>query len=226
MVLHAWWKLRRRFWIAFVCLLLVACEPSAEFESAPVTGIVEGETAVVIAVIDGDTIDVEVDGQEFRVRYIGVDTPERDADFYSEAAEANFNMVAEQTVTLVQDVSETDRFGRLLRYVYLADGTFVNAELVRQGFAVMVTFPPDVAHQEMFRELEREAREAGRGLWSGSDGNRETAVCDCAKNRYNCADFSAQTEAQACFDYCWDEVGEDVHRLDGGGDGLVCESLP
>jgi hypothetical protein len=165
-----------------------------------------------------------MDGQSFRVRYIGVDTPERDALFYNEATAANRQLVEGQTVTLVKDVSETDRFGRLLRYVYLEDGTFVNAELVQQGYAVMVTFPPDVAYQKTFQALEREAREARRGLWD--DGNGGTAVCSCAKNHYDCADFSTQTDAQACFNYCWDEVGEDIHHLDGGGDGQVCESLP
>jgi hypothetical protein len=71
-----------------------------------------------------------------------------------------------EQVILVKDVSETGRYGRLLRYVYLEDGTFVNAELVRQGYAVIATFPPDVRHQALFLELEREAREAGRGLWA------------------------------------------------------------
>jgi micrococcal nuclease len=79
-------------------------------------------------------------------------------------------------VILVKDVSETDRFGRLLRYVYLEDGTFVNAELVRQGYAVIATFPPDVRHQELFLELEREAREAGRGLWAQPVNSVPTSV--------------------------------------------------
>jgi hypothetical protein len=61
--------------------------------------------------------------------------------------------------------SETDRYGRLLRYVYLTDGTFVNAELVRQGYAQVATYPPDVAHQELFVALQQEAREAAVGLW-------------------------------------------------------------
>ena len=228
MALHGWWRLNHNYyWLAVVCLLLVACGvPVAEFDSGPVAEVdtIEGETAVVTHVIDGDTIDVEMNGQEFRVRYIGVDTPERETFYYAEATEANRQMVAGQTVTMVKDVSETDRNGRLLRYIYLDDGTFVNAELVQQGYAVMVTFPPDVEYQELFQELEREARQAGRGLWDSGDG--ETAVCSCSKNRYNCADFSTQSKAQACFEFCLDEVGEDIHRLDGGGDGLVCESLP
>jgi hypothetical protein len=95
-----------------------------------------------------------------------MDTPERGDYFFSEATEANRALVEGQQVILVKDVSKTDRYGRLLRYVYLEDGTFVNAELVRQGNAVIATFPPDVRHQGLFLELEREARDPGQGLWA------------------------------------------------------------
>lgn len=125
----------------------------------------EGDEAQVVRVIDGDTIEVMISGQSYRVRYIGMDTPERGDPFFQEATDANARLVANQTVTLVKDVSETDRYGRLLRYVYLADGTFVNAELVRQGYALVATYPPDVAHQQLFVALQQEAREAEVGLW-------------------------------------------------------------
>jgi len=124
-----------------------------------------GEQALVVRVIDGDTIEVEIAGQNYRVRYIGMDTPERGDLFYQKATDANARLVAGQTVTMVKDVSETDRYGRLLRYIYLANGTFVNAELVRQGYAQVATYPPDVAHQELFVTLQQEAREAAMGLW-------------------------------------------------------------
>ena len=123
------------------------------------------QTAEVIKIVDGDTIDVEIEGETYRLRYIGMDTPERDRPFYAEATEANRQLVEKQTVYLEKDVSETDRYGRLLRYVYLQDGRMVNAELMRQGFAQAATFPPDVKYQETFTRLQREAREAGRGLW-------------------------------------------------------------
>ena len=125
----------------------------------------EGVQALVVRVIDGDTIEVQMEGQNYRVRYIGMDTPERGDLFFQEATDANARLVENQTVTMVKDVSETDRYGRLLRYVYLADGTFVNAELVRQGYAQVATYPPDVAHQELFVALQQEAREAEVGLW-------------------------------------------------------------
>lgn len=126
-----------------------------------------GQRATVVDVIDGDTIDVDVAGQVYRLRYIGIDTPERGEPFYEEASQANERLVLGREVVLVRDVSETDRFGRLLRYVYLEEGTFVNGELVARGFALAVTFPPDVAQQETLARLQREARERGAGLWAG-----------------------------------------------------------
>ena len=137
---------------------------SAEAFAAPP----DGDQATVTKIIDGDTIDVQLDGRSQRVRYIGDDTPERDMPFYAEANSANAELVKGQTVILVKDVSETDRFGRLLRYVYLPDGTFVNAELLRRGFAQAVTFPPDVAYAEAFAGLQAEAAAAGLGLWADS----------------------------------------------------------
>jgi micrococcal nuclease len=202
-----------------------AVSPASPVRVTPPTG----QLAQVADVIDGDTIDVMINGETYRVRYIGVDTPERDEPFYREATEANRVMVDGQTVILVKDVSETDRYGRLLRYVYLQDGTFVNAELVRQGYARLVTFPPDVAMQDTFLALQQEARNEKRGLWQNEPllPTNLPAICQsCSKNSYNCSDFSTQADAQACFDYCMAQTGEDVHKLDGGGDGIVCESLP
>jgi endonuclease YncB( thermonuclease family) len=141
--------------------------PSATIEITTLFATVPaGETATVTDVIDGDTIEVTLNGASSRVRYIGMDTPERGDPYFSEATQANSNLVAGQTVILVKDVSETDRYGRLLRYVYLPDGTFVNAELVRLGYAQVATFPPDVRYVDLYISLEQEARNAGSGLWS------------------------------------------------------------
>ena len=139
--------------------------PPAEVTPAP--GIPVGDQADVINIVDGDTIDVLIDGDEYRVRYIGVDTPERGDAYYDEATRANALMVSGRSVLLVKDVSETDRFGRLLRYIYLPDGTFVNAELVRQGWAEAVSYPPDDAHYQEFLALQGEAQASDRGKWSG-----------------------------------------------------------
>lgn len=126
--------------------------------------------ARVVRVVDGDTIRVTFGGREHAVRYIGVDTPESVdprrpvQPLGKEASARNKELVEGKTVRLEKDVSETDRFGRLLRYVYV-DDQMVNATLVQEGYARAVSYPPDVKHQELFRRLEREAREAKRGLW-------------------------------------------------------------
>ncbi|MDP2936835.1 MAG: thermonuclease family protein [Dehalococcoidia bacterium] len=125
------------------------------------------QEARVVRVIDGDT--VELDGGQ-RVRYIGINTPEitdsRPAvkAWAEKAKEKNRELVEGKKVVLERDVSETDRYGRLLRYVYL-DATMVNAELVRLGYAYATSYPPDVKHQDLLARLEKDARGAGRGLW-------------------------------------------------------------
>lgn len=182
-----------------------------------------GDKALVTRVFDGDTIEVEIDGRAYRLRYIGVDTPEREEPFYQDAFDFNRRLVEDQTVILVKDVSDTDQYGRLLRYVYLEDGTFVNAELMRNGMARLVTFPPDVAQTANFRELQRMAQEAAAGMWSRPD---LVGPCDCDRNLYDCRDFETQAEAQTCYDYCMETAGRDVHRLDGSGTGRACKSLP
>ncbi|MBL8161777.1 MAG: thermonuclease family protein [Anaerolineae bacterium] len=121
-----------------------------------------GEDATVNFVIDGDTIDVTINGQSQRVRYIGVNTPERDEVCYNEARQANTLFVNGKTVRLVKDVENTDRYDRLLRYVYV-DGLFVNQALIEQGYAEVVSYPPNTAHYQTFRQLEQEARNANRG---------------------------------------------------------------
>lgn len=126
------------------------------------SGGVAGESARVTRVIDGDTIDVRIGDISYRVRYIGVNTPESDQVCYDEATDANAILVRDQTVTLVKDTSETDQYGRLLRYVYVGD-TFVNASLVRDGWAESVEYPPDTARASEFRGLERDAAAANRG---------------------------------------------------------------
>jgi len=128
------------------------------------------ETAIVVRVVDGDTIDVEIGGETVRVRYIGVDTPEtvdprRPVGCYGQEASArNRALIEGRAVELEKDVSETDAFGRLLRYVYV-DGTMVNETLVREGYAVVSTFPPDVKYADHFLAAQQEARATGRGLW-------------------------------------------------------------
>ncbi len=121
-----------------------------------------GETATVTRVIDGDTIDVTINGQPFTIRYIGVNTPERDESCYAAAKQANELFVSGKTVRLTKDVSEADRYGRLLRFVYV-DNLFVNQALVEQGYAEAVLYEPDRAQHNNFVRLEQAAAAAGRG---------------------------------------------------------------
>jgi micrococcal nuclease len=118
----------------------------------------------VVAITDGDTIRVLLRGQEYAVRYIGIDTPEMGQPNAAAARDKNVALVSGKTVRLEKDVSETDRYGRLLRYVWVGD-VMVNAELVRLGYAQAATFPPDVKYQQKFMALQKEAQAAGRGLW-------------------------------------------------------------
>ena len=112
-------------------------------------------------VIDGDTV-VLANGD--RVRYIGMDTPERGERLFDEATEYNRRLVEGQRVGLLKDQSEADRFGRLLRYV-LAGDILVNAELVREGMAEAKRYEPDVKFADCFDALMQEARDAKRGMW-------------------------------------------------------------
>jgi micrococcal nuclease len=119
--------------------------------------------ALVTRVIDGDTIEIEGGS---RVRYIGIDTPEMDESYYWEALQVNRDLVEGKKVWLEGDVEDRDRYGRLLKYVWV-DNTMVNAELVRLGYAYSYSYPPNVKHQTYLLQMEKEAREQRRGLWSG-----------------------------------------------------------
>lgn len=127
-------------------------------------------TAEVMRVIDGDTIEVSIEGRVEDVRYIGVDTPESVAPgepvecFGREASELNERLVAGRRVRLEFDRERRDRYGRLLAYVHAGD-RFVNAELVRRGYAHTLTIEPNDSRAGLLARLERVAGRAGRGLW-------------------------------------------------------------
>jgi micrococcal nuclease len=143
--------------------LLVVAAPACAQPSATLEGL-------VVRVVDGDTVHVRVGQRIEKVRYIGVNTPEVHHPLKGEepggreASEVNRRLVHGKQVRLELDVQPRDRYGRLLAYVW-ADQTMINAELVRLGYAQVMTVPPNVRHQEMFLQLQRDARQAGRGLW-------------------------------------------------------------
>jgi micrococcal nuclease len=124
----------------------------------------------VVSIVDGDTIKVRIGDRTETVRYIGMNTPvlhhptKGVEPLTREATEANRKLVGGQTVRLELDVQERDRYGRLLAYVYLGD-MMVNAELVAQGYAQVMTIPPNARPQKLFLKAQREARLHHLGLW-------------------------------------------------------------
>ena len=129
-----------------------------------------GLEGMVVRIVDGDTIHVRLGERLEKVRYIGVNTPEvhhpskGEEPGGREAAVVNGQLVSGRRVRLELDTQARDRYGRLLAYVWV-DETMVNAELLRRGLAQVMTVPPNVRHQPLFLKLQREARDAGRGLW-------------------------------------------------------------
>ena len=127
-------------------------------------------TAYVLRAVDGDTIEVRLDGEREDVRYIGVDTPETVKPgtpvqcFGPRAHRFNARLVTHRRVRLVFGVERRDVYDRLLGYVYL-DHRFVNAELARRGLARTLTIPPNDRFARRFKRLENAAARAGRGLW-------------------------------------------------------------
>ncbi len=187
----------------------------------------------VTYVVDGDT--VEIDTGE-RVRLICIDTPERGEEGYNEAKEYLKDLVLNKEVKLEKDISDTDRYDRLLRYIYLEDGTFVNELLVKKGYAEAYPYNPDVTLCPVIEEAESYAKDKEIGIWeikieidlveeTPTEESSSTQSSDCSSNIYNCGDFSTHAEAQAVFDSCGG-TSNDVHRLDGDEDGIACESLP
>ena len=181
------------------------------------------------------------------MRYIGIDAPEISKGwecFAQEAKRKNQELVIGKRIALEKDVSETDKYQRLLRYVYIVDEdreVFVNKELVLEGYARVFTYPPDVKYQKDFLKAEKEAKENARGLWNKcADGLSTTQSIslkeekmspaeldelECSFNFYNCSDFQTQAEAQRIFVACGG-VAHDIHRLDSDKDGKACETLP
>jgi micrococcal nuclease len=165
---------KRTALLLLILLSILACNLEGTPTPVPPPGDVE--TFRVKEVVDGDTIVLE-DGT--KVRYIGINTPERDRPFYEEATDANRKLVEDREVRLEFDTVQIDRYGRTLAYVFVRGSTsssqgetFVNLELLCQGYANAFTVPPNVKYEELFRDTEREAREAGRGLWA----TQETGV--------------------------------------------------
>ena len=152
-----------------IFLLLTSYQSKPELSPSPETNesvITSDENNLfeVARVLDGDTIEL-LDGR--KVRYIGINSPEptKNTCFGKESTNKNKELVEGKMVRLEKDISDTDKYGRLLRYVYVED-LLINDVLVREGYAKISTYPPDVKFQEQFKESERQARENLKGFWS------------------------------------------------------------
>ena len=132
------------------------------------------DRGIVKKVIDGDTIELET-GE--KIRYIGIDTPETKHPnkpvqcFGREASQKNKELVEGKEILLEKDISDTDRYGRFLRYIYLPnpeatdEAIFVNEYMVEQGYALLLTYPPDIKYDAILKDAQTQAREEKRGLW-------------------------------------------------------------
>jgi endonuclease YncB( thermonuclease family) len=176
---------RAPLWVVVIGLLLAAIlEQLNWFEARPGTG---GEPPAglhkITQIIDGDTIAVEIDGKEERVRLIGVDTPETQDPrkpvqcFGQAASDFTKRLIGEHDVRLEKDdlSSNRDRYNRILRYVYLPDGTLVNAEIIRQGYGYAYT-RFEFTKMAEFKGYEQDARQAKRGLWGSCEPSSSVPV--------------------------------------------------
>jgi len=198
------------------------------------------QAGIVTKVIDGDTIEVKIGSNTYRVRYLGVDAPETTSgqvEFFGyQAANKNSQLVAGRKVILIKDTSETDPYGNLLRYV-IANNKFINYELLAAGFAHADFHEPDTACRSAFGEIAASARDKRYGMWEptatpviyqptdigfGAPAGGDESVCNCSVD-YDCIDFSTRAEAQECFESCG---GKNWAGLDDNHDGAACEMLP
>ena len=192
-------------------------------------------------VTDGDTIRVRIDGQVYPLRYIGIDAPERGDDLARQATRANTRLVDGARVVLEKDVSDTDRYDRLLRHVWLKDGSgwlLVSAELVRRGLAYAKSYPPDTAHDDLLAAAESEAQDAAVGLWAAgaepqplfgppSKTPRPLANPHGCDPSYPGVCIAASPPDLDCGNISFRRftvLPPDPHRFDGDFDGIGCES--
>lgn len=136
------------------------------------TSAIDGEYEVV-SITDGDTFEINYNGTKTKVRLIGVDTPEsvhpnskKNNEYGKQASNYTKSLLEGKTVKLEFDVSPTDKYGRLLAYVYLENGEMLNGKLLKEGYAQVATYPPNVKYVENFKDIQKEARENKVGFWA------------------------------------------------------------
>lgn len=140
------------------------------FQAKPIQA-TEGKYFVT-EVVDGDTYKINYEGKEQKIRLIGVDTPEsvhpdktKNTQYGKQASNHVKQLIENQYISLEFDVSTTDKYGRLLAYVYLEDGEMLNAKLIKEGYAQVATYPPNIKYVDTFKSLQEEARKNKVGFW-------------------------------------------------------------
>ena len=199
------------------------------------------ESVLVSRVIDGDTIQVFLDGESQTIRYIGVDTPETrhpsiPVECYGpEASLFNEELVAGKHVLLEKDTTDQDKYGRLLRYVWIEGVGLVNHILVEAGYARVSTYPPDVKYEHLLIAAESSAQADGIGLWSSCREQRSSAtfgiVSGAGQVGDNCSPYYPTLCIPPAPDLDCRDIGKvnfkvlppDPHQLDGDRDGTGCE---
>lgn len=216
--------------------------PSIISQPSSILGIEQKETFKVIKVIDGDTINVEINEKVETLRLIGIDSPETVDPrkpvqcFGKEASAKAKSLLSGKSVRLESDPTqgERDKYQRLLRYVFLEDGTNFNKLMISEGYAHEYTYNIPYKYQSEFKQAQKEAGENKRGLWADNacltntpqpstqtSGTSSTTTGDkftCA-GKTKCGEMSTCEEAEFYLNTCG------VSRLDGDKDGVPCESL-
>jgi len=207
---------------------------------------------LVTKVVDGDTLAIDMNGKNVTIRLIGLDTPETVHPtkpvecFGIKASDKARELLSNKKVTIESDSTqgEFDKYGRLLAYVYLPDGTSFNKYMIEQGYGHEYTYNLPYKYQSEYKNAEEQARVTKTGLWADGvcednsvlttstpapESQTTTPVVNsqyvCSSNYYNCGDFSTHNEAQKAYESCGGP-SKDIHKLDSDGDGIACESLP
>jgi len=216
--------------IFILTLFLPACIKKHESKKVP---------CEVVKVYDGDTFKCKLEnGKEIVVRLIGIDTPESKINKRAYIQAKKLGSVeevlklgevakeftesilkTEKIVFLEFDAQKTDKYGRVLAYVWLSNGKLLNEILLQEGYAMLLTIPPNTKYVDRFKKAQKYAREEGKGLWTYIEvEEKEEKGFECGNKRY-CREMSSCQEAMFYFRVCG------LYYLDGDGDGIPCETL-
>ncbi len=200
------------------------------------------DKAIVVAVVDGETLRVVMHEKTYTVRYLGIHAPLfglKSEPFGPEAANLNNTLVKDQVVTMVKDTSDKNEAGDLLRYVFAAE-RFVNLEMVRQGLAQAVSAPPDTSCDSDLLLAQQSAQQERLGQWKDLVAPETPSVtptldltasptpqpvassCDCQGPDLDCADFATRADAQTCYNTCKKLGFGDIFLIDIDHDGIAC----